>query len=151
MQALLTNLTAFSLCIHALIGCCWHHAHGATCHAESTVVSKSSASPKCAGCCHHCRHVSDDTPADHQRDGDHSAPRAPCNCKVECHGVCTYLPPEKQQLDNLADAPAFDLPVLMIDQGYAVIGPAGYCQWLADSGPTIAPARLHLLHQVFLI
>jgi hypothetical protein len=70
---------------------------------------------------------------------------------LECHGVCTYLPPERSQLDGFAAAPAFDLLPLAIVHDCAAAHCATIWEWLADPGDTASPQRLHLLHQVFLI
>ena len=156
MQALLTHLTAFSLGIHALVGCCWHHAHECACQAGTQVVVADAETPKLAACCHHCHRLSDSpsdlTPGDCRSEDDQSShPPAPCNCKVECHGVCTYLPPQKSLVDGFDDSAAFDLSPLAIDQSCAAATRAAYWEWPADSGDAAAPLRLHLLHQVFLI
>jgi hypothetical protein len=75
-------LTATSLFIHAVLGCCWHHAHHCTGCALSVSLGDFDS-----GCL--CQHedVGDD-------DGDH-----PCRCPLECGGTCVYVAPERLQVD----------------------------------------------------
>ncbi len=136
MYGLLSNLTACLLLAHALLGCCWHHSHDCSgCDSTSTAESP----PE-----HCCKH--------HQQARDEGAkPAAPCNCKVECHGVCTYLPPQKTQLDCPDIALPFDFAILIPAMADAQVASAIPWERASDSGGGKFSLRLHLLHQVLLI
>jgi|GEM_PF-2940874 len=168
MQTLMTLLTACSLSIHALIGCCWSHAH--TCAADATEVAvcchSDDASQACAlsaerACCHHEGNagtyaVAINGPAVDDCCGnscgnDHSTSPHPCDCRVDCHGFCTFLPPEKTSLENLADAAVWDLVPCALESDLLTISIAGPNGWLVDPGEIASPLRRHLLHQVLRI
>ena len=133
MHAILSNLMAVTLLVHALQGCCWQYAHG--CVQCVKPVSKATA------CCKH----------HHAKCQQKQAPCVPCKCKLQCQGVCTYLPQQKTQ---------FDRPQPAIQHDFAVVIPvlAG-CKVVSESvsgrnhaaGPLKLPVRLHLLHQILLI
>ncbi|HEY2839918.1 MAG TPA: hypothetical protein VGJ26_12260 [Pirellulales bacterium] len=151
MQALLTTLTAFSLAIHALVGCCWHHAQRCDCGAESTALAANVES-RCQHCHHACHdHAKHHRVSDRQADEGQSTTPTPCPCKVECHGFCTYLPPEKSPLESAADGPAFALPLNPLVHDSTTDSLAAHWEWLADPGDSAQPLRIHLLHQIFLI
>jgi hypothetical protein len=164
MQTLLTILTALSLATHAMAGCCWHHAHSCACDGLSEVASAEAES-----CCQHCSQAEHKQHADSQVGHSHncdahpnvchsavehdesSAPPAPCDCKIECHGTCTYLPPEKSPVDSAADGPAFAQPVVaLLDNSSTDLLSANW-EWLTDPVESAQPLRIHLLHQVLLI
>ena len=135
MRTLLPNLMAISLVVHAAVGCCWHHEHGCA-HGDNsnTPICKSTQ------CCEH-----DDCPS-HQGE----APEYPCHGKLECHGVCTYVAPQKIRLDSsLAVAPLASATLwLLFSDAQAAFGSA----WnTADPAEFEPPLRLHLLHQIVLI
>jgi hypothetical protein len=131
MHAVLSSLTAALLFIHATFGCCWHHAHW--CAQRSACIV--AAEPE--GCCEHHR---SSAPGEQEK---------PCDCNVECEGTCTYLPPEKMQIeapwvvasvDLVATAPALAEALVVSTSG-------------SDSGDiahAAPPLRLHLLHQLLL-
>lgn len=152
MHAFLTNLTAFSLFIHALVGCCWHHAHTCDCQEELQVANalhvaelqangSQAIQARAAACCHDCHPTNDEQPQ----------PPAPCKCNLECHGVCTYLPPQKTQLDSNTVARAFDVVPPPLDPVDHAALRAIPWELVSDPGESIATLRIHLLHQVFLI
>jgi hypothetical protein len=138
MRAILSNLTAAMLLIHALIGCCRHHEH--RCVAGDRAAEGISLT---SGCCH-CNHS-----GCHQQS---ETPPHPDNCNLGCHGVCSYLPPQR----TLVDAPQLivALDILPVDpalvSGYMV--PAGACRERINGNPaSTLPLRLHLLHQIILV
>lgn len=170
MQTLLTILTVLSLATHAMAGCCWHHARSCACDGLSVVESTEAET-----CCQHCHQaghkhlateISDQHRCDslagvgHNTDGccadecgfeQDSTPPTPCDCKVECHGTCTYLPPEKSSVDDAADVQAFMQPVIsVVDHSSTDLLSANW-EWLADPVDSAQPLRIHALHQVFLI
>lgn len=135
MHAILSIITAATLFIHALFGCCWHHAHSCV----RCEMASAEASPVAGGCkCHH------GSQPDQQ-------PSGPCNCQFECKGVCTYLPPQK----TVADCPELGVPFssvaivsVLADRHLSAVG-----VWEQTCGQlaTEPPLRLHLLHQILLI
>lgn len=132
MHAVVSSLLAASLLLHAVLGCCRHHAHDP---AVSTVGAAADRN-----CCH-----------DHQGCGDHHAPANRCPGKSDCQGVCTYLPTQKTQVElPLLAAPwsAVSLPGALTD-GLLRVSPA----WLDALVCTVAPphVRLHLAQLVLVI
>ncbi len=139
MRALLPNLTAVLLVIHAMIGCCHHHWHSDTECAEAAFTL--CASPRCQcgdPCC-----------VPHEQS---EQPSQPCNGELECHGVCTYLPTQKTVIDTSIAGNAFDFAVLVptiVDRRLdAATLPWDLSHTLNESPP---PLRLHLLYQTLLI
>jgi len=129
MQAFVASLTAAVLFIHTVFGCCWHHAH--QCEHGSTVSQP-------AKCCHH-----------HQHDSDTKQPEKPCQGDIECQGTCSYVVPQKVQVQ----APqwiSIDLLAVLPSLANQQIDSAAACEarlWL----PVLTPRlRTHLLHQVLL-
>jgi len=137
MHALLSNLTAVLLVIHAMIGCC-HHPWCSD--AECAAAATASATPR--DCCDH-RGDSHDEPGQ---------PSQPCNGEIECHGVCTYVPTQKTVIDaSPADAAcdfAAAIPSLL-DSRLAAVA----LSWDRACAPHDSPPSLrrHLLHQILLI
>lgn len=134
MHAVVSNLLAGLLLIHAMLGCCWHSAHTCTRRDRDAcpVVKKV--------CCHHCHHKQQS-----------ENPPAPCKCRVECKGVCTYLPTERIQIDGTQLASSWQhlvvLPVMLEAPC------ASNSNWKPADGVLAwqPPLRLHLLHQIILI
>jgi len=181
MQTLLTILTALSLATHAMAGCCWHHARSCACdglpvvesaeaetccqhchqpghnraaseHSGATLVSDQDHCDSLAGVCHgpHTCDTNECCTDECGADRD-STPPSPCDCKVECHGTCAYLPPEKSSVDDAADVQAFAQPVIaVVDHSSTDLLSANW-EWLADPVDSAQPLRIHVLHQVFLI
>jgi len=129
MQAFVASLTAALLFIHTVFGCCWHHAH--PCEQISTMAQP-------ATCCHH-----------HQHNSDSKQGEKPGKCKVECEGTCTYVLPQRVQIeapqwvaiDLLAVLPSLAECPLEVGSSREVL------TLLPDWAP---PLRTHLLHQVLL-
>ena len=127
MQAFVSSLTAALLFIHAVLGCCWHHAHHST-----AVVSRA------AHCCHH-----------HQHSNDSKRHEKPCQGEVECEGTCIYVVPQKVKIE----APqwiAFDLLALLPSIADHQIVSARSCEVGWPPSDIALPLRTHLLHQVLL-
>src|SRR5262245_40535131 len=129
MQAFLSSLTAALLFIHAIFGCCWHHAHACE---HSSVVAQT------AKCCHHGHHNSDSKPHD-----------LPCKCKVECELTCTYVVPQKVKVEAPLGITSDILAVLPSLSGHQLEATAS---WRAGWPPPdlVTSLRTHLLHQVLL-
>ncbi len=134
MQAVLSNLLAGLLFIHAVLGCCWHSTHVCALASPPEATSEHVCGHRHA-CCHH------DQPA---------APADPCECRVECQGICTFLPPQKTQLDlTQIVAPVEFLAVSpMID---AVADATTRGEQSCSHIPWQPPQRLHLMIQILLI
>lgn len=137
MRIIFASLVAASLLIHAVIGCCWHHAQDeASCCNE--VAAEQAVD---AGCCHH----------DHgdRSSQEHGQPsHAPC--KSHCQGLCTYLPVQKSQLDHQQLQAALDFAIIAPATGDAQMA-AGFCFARAHETSAEPPLRLHLFYQILLI
>lgn len=146
MHSVLTHITAGLLLVHALLGCCWHHAHGCS----RCRPAAASASPACshAGCKHH--NERDQARHSDRPNHDDKVPKAPCKCPTECQGVCTFLPPQKVQVARSHAPLPFDFIAA------ATVAPdsqlqAGTRQTLCGLLKPEPPLRLHLLQQILLI
>ena len=137
-------LTAVVLCMHALLGCCWHHAHACTAAPPAKdAVTLAHREHSHSACCHHspvsCNPISSSDPCD---DSDH---------RHECQGDrCVYVRAEATQippLEFLGDASEFG----QLPRQQAVVG-GGDVSWApAKGGLGVARLRLHLLHHILLI
>jgi hypothetical protein len=138
MRAVFSSLVAVSLFIHAMIGCCWHHAHESACCNDSPVEQAAEV-----GCCHH----------NHSEHGDqqHGQPsQAPCKGHSHCQGLCTYLPPQKSHVDTFSPHTPLD---------FAAIAPATCDVHVVavvraertHESPAGPPLRLHLYYQILVI
>jgi len=144
MHAVISGLIAASLLLHAVLGCCRHHAHeGLGC----THCVRNRAAETVA-CCHE-----HDEPAagDAGEYTDEHAPATPCPGDSTCQGVCSYLPPQKSQFQIPLLPTLFALvptPCVLADTSQPT-SPA----WLdALFGTGVAPhVRLHLAQSVLLI
>lgn len=148
MRSIFTHLTAGLLFIHAVLGCCWHHAHDCdhcaakvTANAEGPTRQLPAAFSLLAN--HACQEACHDA-----HDGQSPGP---CPCKFECQGVCTYLPPQKANVDIPGAAgwqELFAVPPRSFASQVAGFSGAEHCPV-----PVIAPPSLrrHLLYQILLI
>ena len=130
-------LTAALLCMHALWGCCWHHAHACTVATTSHEALNAALRDHAASAsCSHC-------PVGDPCDGsDH---------RHECQGDrCVFVRVEATQIPRLAFLNfAADFGQLSPQRAVANGGDG---LWVRDEGdPAAAPLRLHLLHRVLLI
>jgi hypothetical protein len=128
MQAFVASLTAGLLLIHAVFGCCWHHAHECE-HAIEAVPP--------ATCCLH----------DHDQGSQHND--EPCDSKHDCEGSCIYVVPQKIKIEapqwlviDLLTA----LPALTDHRFHS----ASSFENFSSPRPFEPPLRPHLLHQVLL-
>lgn len=140
MRAWFTNLTAALLFIHAVLGCCWHHAHecnrrGAGHCGAPGATGFAQIAPEQLGC----------------DDGDHGQPADPCRCKLECQGVCVYVAPQKSSLDAGVTGTDFHLCASAANPVAARLGKATACSDSCRSPIAGAPLRPHLLYQVLVI
>lgn len=134
MRAMLSSLMSLTLVFHAALGCCWHHDH--RCEHDGEFDTQTCESDAC------CEHYEDQ--------GDPAESTPPCDCKLECHGICTYVAPQKVQLDvPLAVAPFDSIAIrsLVVDAHLALGLPGDS----ADPAEFEPPLRLHLLHSIVLI
>ena len=83
MRALVPNLTAVLLVIHAMIGCCHHHWH----------TDGEVRNPRRSA--YRTLQLLRVTTADRMTTS--KVPGEPCNGERECQGVCTYLPTQRMQ------------------------------------------------------
>jgi hypothetical protein len=138
MRAIVSNITAAMLLIHAMVGCCRHH----ECHAASCDGALEKVCPT-DGCCHR-NHPPCDRPTER--------PHRPANCTFGCQGVCTYVPPEKTLVEKPHSTIALDF--LPADPALAdsSLVTAGSLWESTDCGPAPGlPLRLHLMHQILLV
>lgn len=132
MQAILTNVMASVLFVHAALGCCWHCA--SCCTGCENSVSAASGST----CCGH-----------HQQTP--KQPQTPCKCPLECHRVCIYVPTHRAPVEGPQLTASFDIVVntCTLWRSQLAVSPS----WERTREPLAAepPVRLHLLHQLLLI
>lgn len=141
MQTVFCNLMAASLFIHALLGCCWHHAHAQSCCSKQ----ETKVSERVTGCSHghSCGHSADKS---HQK----QKPAEPHQHK-DCPGSCTFLSVAKTQVD--CHSPLSPLPFAAFVPFVAEVGATFHVsadRVTDESGPP-PPLRLHLLNQILLI
>lgn len=142
-------LTAVVLCMHALLGCCWHHAHACTLSHASPVAPAVKESVEAA----HREHAHATCSHDHPLSGpiSNGAPGEDSDHRHECQGDrCVFVRIEATRIPPLASlcaAPEFgQLPCQQ-----AVVGNSDGSWAAADGSLAAAPVRLHLLHEVLLI
>jgi hypothetical protein len=138
MRAIVSNMTAAMLLIHAMAGCCRHHGcHVASCDVAVEKVCRTD------DCCHR-KHSPCDQPTER--------PLRPENCTFDCHGVCTYVPPQKTLVEKPHSTIALDfLPAdpALADSSLVI---AGSLRESTDGCPAPGlPLHLHLMHQVLLV
>jgi hypothetical protein len=134
MRPFFSFLVAASLLIHAMLGCCCHHAH-----AEADCDDSWPSLAAESDCCND--HAN--TPDGHTSDG-------PCKDHSHCRGLCNYLPVQKTQIGKglslvPSDVVAVD-PVARVSQRADHIFIARTCELAPEP-----PVRLHLFHQILLI
>lgn len=138
MHAVFSNLMASALFIHAVLGCCWHHAHVCVrCDGTSDGVSQPVA------CCK-CRQGEGENRPGQQPDG-------PCKCRLECRGVCTFLPVQKMRIESSQLVVPFDFASILPALASSQAASARWAKLVGDPAELEAPLRLHLLHQILLI
>lgn len=130
LRKLFTNAMACLITLHAVLGCCWHHAHGDERAASGGIAVAAHAE------CDHCH------PGD-----DHASPEKPQKCRTECGSVCTFLPSQKIH---------FEAPLMTVALDWVIVAeavpPATTFATIAFSRQrSEPPLRLHLLHQLLLI
>ena len=133
MREIVSSLMAVLLFIQAASGWCWQPRRD--CWQCSIPVAK--VSQPCCG--HDCE------------GGQGKQPQAPCDHKLECHGICTYVLPERTQIDSSDSVASLDFVAVHATAAIALTTDVvrwelGQCS--LDSKP---PLRLHLYHQVLLI
>jgi hypothetical protein len=138
MRAIVSNLTAAMLIVHALVGCCGRH------DCDVTTCNRSEISDSlAAGCCHH-----DHAPPSQEDE----RPIGPCDCTLNCKALCFSLPPEKTLLDAGLSVLCLDVvntasSATALDASMVLC----YCDATrAWRGPA-PPVRLHLLHQILVV
>ena len=146
MRAFVSHLVALNLALHAVLGCCWHHAL----LADEVSVQVEQTTPKTTHCgtcrCH--RHQASQPVKPEPLPSVPSEPkdRAPDSCCGNCQGIAA----NRIQLDDPSDSHVFDLlpaaPFLDLSAATVALrqGPE-----VTPTGPP--PLRLHLLFQLLLI
>ena len=134
MCATFFSILASSLIIHAVLGCCWHHAHeAAECNESPLTLAQATG----------CEHDHGDSEDEHQ-------PRGPFKSRSHCHGICSYLPAHKTQVDKDQSVALLDFAA---EAGELARSQAVAQPFAAGNGAFGAPPplRLHLYHQILLI
>lgn len=133
MRSYLTNLMAIWLVMQAMTGWCCRRPCLEEAHQVELVAQKTACR------CHECGDTT-----------SHPQPAKPCSCN-ECHGFCTYVPPEKFPAETLQVSPGFDVlavsPATITAQTLSADWFVTHCQY----SPTPPPLKLHLLHQILVI
>jgi len=137
MHPVAASLTAVALIVHALLGCCWHHAH----LAQSAVEGGDAIRPVVHGDHVHWHDGEHDRSDDtrHHHDGDSDCDEAQCTYAGGASRVQIQSPLTGLELPLLA--PTISLVAGRLDAAYVSHTPAG------DS----RGASLHLLYQVLVI
>ena len=129
MQALSSISMACLLFLQAVSGCCWQR----ECVDGAATITP--PTKRCADDCHDTQHS-----------------QKPCEGKLECHGVCTYLMPERTLVDSSDGSVSLDVVFLpALASSHVTLSVAS--GWVFAHGPSTVepPVRLHLFHQVLLI
>ncbi len=132
MHAVVSSLISATLLLHAVLGCCGHHAH--------KNVRSHGRMIETTACCH-----------EHQDSSRQHTPAPPCQDPSDCQGVCTYLPPQKTQFEiPLTPTP---LAAVSMANPMAYAGSFNAPAWLDALFCNVAAphVRLHLAQQVLLI
>jgi hypothetical protein len=133
MHAFLSSFTAAALFIHASFGCCWHHVHSCVLGGGMIAV----AGPM--ECCHH---------------GHESSPgqgsERPCDGDDECEGTCSYVLPQKVQMDAPWAVASLDLVATLSTASEAQVIATLWGNTGDSALGAVPPLRLHLLHQLML-
>jgi hypothetical protein len=137
MRAFSSILMAGLLTIQAVSGWCWHPARDCAGLEASTAPAEWTV--KC--CDGDCKGAHDGEPS-----------QSPCKCRLECSGVCTFVPPEKTQVDaNPQPANGFDQLAVSTALADSQAVPTNWTQVFCGTSELQSPLRLHLLHQILLI
>jgi hypothetical protein len=140
VRAVICNVVAAMLLLHAFVGCCRHH------DCDLAGADREGATqPACGCCCHH---------EPNECCGDEAPTPNPCDCKGECKALCIYLPTQK----CVVDAGNLSLSIDMVchqcdDLGAILRASAGNLSHhrMSERAMSEPPIRLHLLHQIILI
>lgn len=132
MQAFISNLTAATLLVHSMFGCCWHHAP----------AQRDASELGYAACSEH----------GHGTTGESGrSPVGPGKCNSECRGLCIYLPPQKIQIAAPQIVMPFDVAAAVPAIADCHFGSAFSGEQTCNGAKWKPSLRLHLAHQVLLI
>jgi hypothetical protein len=136
IHSFLSYLTAATLAMHTVLGCCWHHGHACGSEYESAVA--------CHAATAHADHDADhcgstDSNSGHQHHGPHT-------CQG---GKCVFLRTAKSGADTLLDV---NLPSFVcVQSSDASLETSAAPRPFFSSDALLPPLRLHLAHQVLLL
>ena len=160
MRSVLCHLTALAVALHALLGCCWHHAHAcATCH-SSLACDGSACHPEdecnastCIG--HHDSdgpHDSDGLSEQHPNCAHHASQHRapPCQGRHACQGLCVSLAPAKAAGESALDLRA-SATLVVIESRRDVAACTSLVMHGHDPGRGGSAYRMHPWHQKLLI
>lgn len=153
MRSVISYIVVAALTLHALLGCCWHHAHAST----EEVVHVDAEKPASVGhCC--CHHHHDDVAVEHDDDAVPDAietpqldqdRQAPVPCSDSCGVKCQFVSTNRTQIEQPVVQHDIWLPSATIPE---IAG--GICFVRFETRRTTAPPlpiRLHLWNQLLLI
>ncbi|WP_254508923.1 hypothetical protein [Anatilimnocola floriformis] len=134
MRIFTTLIAIFALALHLLLGCCWHHAHGAE---ELTSHQHESAGHHVhlPGCCGHSHSQAADHDDEAPADSD-SAPSIPCS-----DPQCVYVVSGQAQVPAAHD---IALPLAIVDQQPAETLVIAFVHDLAEQERISPHLRRHL-------
>lgn len=147
MRRVVSATVAAIVALHAVLGCCWHHAHKMTAATIQTEI-KASEPVKSHSCrCHSHHHdvASSDRHDDNRQNSDDSSPTPPpCEGRCDTQAVGRVQHDDAAKLSLIVLNTTFEQPLLES----AVFKPQAS---RADDDVRTLPVRLHLLHQLLLI
>lgn len=135
LRGLCSHLTVAVLLAHAMLGCCWHHAHA--CGETHDHLAMSGWQHPSKGNDHHPAGGPDRAHHGHGRD--------------DCHGAkCSFVISAKDGADSSLFASCLFCVLTLPPADRVSVGGVLEPQFPA-AGSLLLPVRLHLLHQVLLI
>ena len=135
MRAVFSSLMTVWMAILTMTGWCCHSPFCAHLHRSSGPAAR--AGECCNDCC---------CPT-----GQSGNSTRPCRCCTGCQRVCTYLPPQKVQLDGLDVTSTSDFAAVLSSQADAELPCASRWVRARDPARCQSSLRLHLRHQILLI
>lgn len=136
MHAFFSISMACLLFLQTVSGWCWQHPR--ECMPCATRSAEIAQPIQC--CSHGCG------------DEEKQKPDAPGKCDLECHGVCTYLLPEKTQIDSSTELVSWDVIAVAMTAStdFARVF-TSHWEHAFEPGGVEPPLPLYLTHQALLI
>lgn len=152
MNRLVSSLMACLLAIHALLGCCSHHAH-----AESGrhLTAHAQVGHAGCGCCEQEHATGESAELDEAAQAEIAANDAGDNDPAhrghdDCQGVCTFVRGKCVQVDA-PQAAGLAEPLVGLLSARVTSCSSDPSRFLSHPPSLHPPVRLHLVHQVLVI